>query len=131
MYKPTTESHLVHRGWLPGRHDNRYSFADLSAAYDTVNHRLLTQKRYNTTNDSLLCRVIQNMLSNRRFYVEMTNEKNKMENTEEWPTTRKCGCCCLPTPLLVGGVRSPRLWSTSQLFRPYGQQFRHSSGVCP
>ena len=37
----------------------------------------------------------------------------------------------LPWPLLVGGVRCSRLWSTSQLLRPSGQQCRHSGGVCP
>ena len=45
------------------------AFVDISAAYDTVNHRLLIQKLYNTTLDSQLCRVIQNLLSDRRFYV--------------------------------------------------------------
>ena len=36
-----------------------------------------------------------------------------------------------PLPLLVGGVRCSRLWSTSQLLRPSGQQCSHSGGVCP
>ena len=36
----------------------------------------------------------------------------------------------LPWPLLVGGVRCSRLWSTSQLLRPSGQQCSHSGGVC-
>ena len=43
-------------------------------------------------------------------------------------------CCVvypLPWPLLVGGVRCSRLWSTSQLLRPSGQQCSHSGGVCP
>ena len=53
------------------------AFVDLSAAYDTVNHRLLIQKLYNTTQDSALCRVIQNLLSNRRFYVELNNERSR------------------------------------------------------
>ena len=44
------------------------------AAYDTVNHRILIQKLYNITQDSHLCRVLQNMLSNRRFYVKLNNE---------------------------------------------------------
>ena len=53
------------------------AFVDLSAAYDTVNHRLLIQKFYNTTLDSQLCRVIQNLLSDRRFYVELNNERSR------------------------------------------------------
>ena len=52
------------------------AFVDLSAAYDTVNHRILIQKRYNTTHDSQLCRVFQNMLSNRRLYVELNKERS-------------------------------------------------------
>ena len=52
-------------------------FVDLSAAYDTVNHRLLILKLYNTTLDSQLCRVIQNLLSDRRFYVELNNERSR------------------------------------------------------
>ena len=53
------------------------AFVDLSAAYDTVNHRLLIQKLYNTTLDCQLCRVIQNLLSDRRFYVELNNERSR------------------------------------------------------
>ena len=53
------------------------AFVDLSAAYDTVNHILLIQKLYNTTQDRQLCRVIPNLLSNRRFYVELNNERNR------------------------------------------------------
>ena len=53
------------------------AFVDLSAAYDTVNHRLLIQKLYNTTLDSQLCRVIQKLLSDRRLYVELNNERSR------------------------------------------------------
>ena len=53
-----------------------------------------------------------------------------------WSMPHPYGCCCvvvdrLPLPLLVGGVRCSRLWSTSQLLRPSGQQCSHSGGVCP
>ena len=42
--------------------------------------------------------------------------------------------CCLPTSLTLasgggGGVRSSRLWSTSRLPGPSGQQFHYSGGV--
>ena len=53
------------------------AFVDLSDAYDTVNHRLLIQKLYNITQDSALCRVIQSLLSNRRLYVELNNERSR------------------------------------------------------
>ena len=52
------------------------AFVDLSAAYNTVNHRLMIQNLYNITQDSALCGVIQNLLSNRRFYVELNNERS-------------------------------------------------------
>ena len=52
-------------------------FVNLSAAYDKVNHRLLIQKLYNTTLDSQLCRVIQNMLSDQRLCAELNNERSR------------------------------------------------------
>ena len=48
--------------------------------YDTVNHRILIQKICNTTRDSPLCRVIQNMLSSRRLYVELNTERSRWRN---------------------------------------------------
>ena len=60
------------RGMITGA-----AFVDLSAAYDTVNHRILIQKLYNITQDSPLCSVIQNMLSSRRFYVELNNWRSR------------------------------------------------------
>ena len=56
------------------------AFVDLSAAYDTVNHRLLIRKLYDFTEDSPLCRVIQNMLSSRRFFVELNNYRSRWRN---------------------------------------------------
>ena len=53
------------------------AIVDLSAAYDTVNHRIFIQKLYNITQGSHLCRVLQNMLSNSRFYVELNNERSR------------------------------------------------------
>ena len=56
------------------------AFVDLSAAYDTVNHILQIQKHYNTTQHSKLCRVIQNLLSNRGLYVELNKERSRWRN---------------------------------------------------
>ena len=60
-------------------------FVDMSAAYDTVNHRILIQKNYNITRDSQLCRVLQNMLSNRTLYVELNKQvENTEKRTAQW-----------------------------------------------
>ena len=96
---PTIEQHLIKEqaGFRPGKSctsqllnltqhiEDDYqetmitgtAFVDLSAAYDTVNHRLLIQKLFNITQDSTLCIVIHNLLSNRRFYVELNNERSR------------------------------------------------------
>ena len=96
---PTIEQHLIKEkaGFRPDKSSTRQllnltqhiedgyqenmktgtSFADLSAAYDTVNHRLLIQKLFNITQDSTLCSVIQNLLSKRRLYVELNNEQSR------------------------------------------------------
>ena len=96
---PTIEQHLIKEqaGFRPGKSctsqllnltqhiEDGYkesmitgtAFVDLSAAYDTMNHRILIQKLFNITQDSTLCRVIQNLMSNRRFYVELNNERSR------------------------------------------------------
>ena len=96
---PTIEQHLIkeHVGFRPGKSGTNEllnltqhieegyqesmiigtASVDLSAAYDTVNHRLLIQKLFNITQDSTLCRIIQNLLTNRRFYVELNNERSR------------------------------------------------------
>ena len=58
------------------------AFVDLSATYGTVNHRLLIQKLYNTTQDSALSRVIPNLMSNRT-----KQSTQQMETAKEWPAT--------------------------------------------
>ena len=48
--------------------------------HTTVNHRLLIRKLCDFIEDSPLCRVIQNMLSSRRFYVELYNDCSRWRN---------------------------------------------------
>ena len=52
------------------------AFVDLSAAYDTVNHTILTRKFFEITQDVRLTELIQNMLSNRRFFVDLVGKRN-------------------------------------------------------
>ena len=59
------------------------------------NYKLLIQKLYNTTQDITLCSVIQNLLSDRRLYVELNNECNR------WRKQKK--------GLLQGSVHAPTL----------------------
>ena len=51
---------------------------DLSAAYDTVNHRILLEKVYNMTRDyRQMCIMIRTLLENRRLFVELGGEKSR------------------------------------------------------
>ena len=63
------------RGMITGE-----AVVDISAGYNTVNHRLLIRKLYDFTEDSPLCRVNQNILSSRRFYVELNNDCSRWRN---------------------------------------------------
>ena len=95
------------------------AYVDLSAAYDTVNHELLIQKLYNTTQDSELCRVIQNLLSNRRFYVELKKERSRWRK-------QKNG-------LPQGSVLAPTLFNTYTNDQPihYGtRSFIYADDLC-
>ena len=60
-------------------------FVELSAAYDTVNHRVLLTKLYGMADDAEFTKLIGSMMSNRRFYVDL-NGKKSMVQSEEWFT---------------------------------------------
>ena len=53
------------------------AFVDLSAAYDTVQHRLMIRKLMDMTGDIDLCQVIRGLLSNRRFFVQLNDKKSR------------------------------------------------------
>ena len=102
------------RGMITGA-----EFIDLSAAYDTVNHMILIQKLYNITQYSQLCRVLQNMLSNRRFYVELNNERSR------W-IIHKNG-------LPQGSVLSPilfNIYTNDQLLHDRTRSFIYAYDIC-
>ena len=53
------------------------AFVDLSAAYDTVQHRLMIRNLMDMTGDIDLCQVIRRLLSNRRFFVQLNDKKSR------------------------------------------------------
>ena len=55
-------------------------FVDLSAAYDTISHKLLLNKIYRMTSDIKFTDPIGNMLSNRRYFVELNGQKSRWRN---------------------------------------------------
>ena len=53
------------------------AFVDLSAAYDTAQHRLMIRKLMDMTGDIDLCQVIRGLLSNRPFFVQLNDKKSR------------------------------------------------------
>ena len=52
-------------------------FFDLSAAYDTVNHRCLLHKILDITKDIRLTELIESMLENRLYFVELGDQRSR------------------------------------------------------
>lgn len=53
------------------------ALVDLSAAYDTVNHKRLISKVYQVTKDYKLMKFIQCIMRNRRFYVTLQSKDSR------------------------------------------------------
>jgi len=51
-------------------------FIYLTAAYDTINHRIMAYKLYKITHDFCFVKLVETLLSNRRFFVS-NNEKKQ------------------------------------------------------
>ena len=64
-------------------------FVDLSAAYDTVNHKLLLNKIFSMTRDTMFTDLIGKMLHNRPFLCRTQWPKEQMEESEERSPPRK------------------------------------------
>ena len=63
--------------WYEAKKITGTVFVDLTAAYDTVNHRALLLKVAQIVQNSTLVRIIESLLINRRFYVEMEGKKSR------------------------------------------------------
>ena len=55
-------------------------FVDLSAAYDTISHKLLLNNIYRMTSYIKITDLIGNMLSTRRYFVELNGQKSRWRN---------------------------------------------------
>ena len=55
-------------------------FVDLSAAYDTISHKLILNKIYRMTSDIKFTDLIGNLFSNRRYFVELNGQKSRWRN---------------------------------------------------
>jgi len=73
-------------------------FIDLTAAIDTINHRILFKKMYEITRDYNLTSSHAEMLGNRRYFVELQGKKSRWR-------TQKNG-------LAQGSVLAPLLFNT-------------------
>ena len=91
-------------------------FVDLSAAYDTVNHRVLLTKLYGMTEDTEFTKLIGSMMRNRRFYVKLNGKKRRWRN-------QKNG-------LPQGSVLSPGLFNVDQLVHIETCSFIYADDLC-
>ena len=69
-------------------------FVDLSAAYDTISHKLLLNMIYRMTSDIKFTDLIGNILSNRRYFVELNVQKSRWRNQKNGLPPRKCAITC-------------------------------------
>ena len=94
-------------------------FVNLSAAYDTVNDRILTRKLFEITQDVRLTELIQNMLSNRRFFVDLVGKRSRWRR-------QKNG-------LPQGSVLAPLLfniYTNDQPVHPNTRSFLYANDLC-
>ena len=92
---------------------------DLSAAYDTVNHRRLLSKVLEMTGDVQLTNLIRTMLENRRFFVVLNGKKTR------WRRQRN--------GLPQGSVLAPMLfniYTNDQPIHPDTRSFIYADDMC-
>ena len=65
------------------------AFVDLSAAYDTVQHRLMIRKLMDMTGGIDICQVIRGLLSNRRFFVQLNDKTRRADGRARRTDCRK------------------------------------------
>ena len=92
---------------------------DLSAAYDTVNHKLLLNKLYDLTRDAKFTTLVRDMLSNRRFIVDLNGQKSRWRKQTNG--------------LPQGSVLSPvlfNIYTNDQPIHPETRSFIYADDLC-
>ncbi|KAJ8278418.1 hypothetical protein GJAV_G00087400 [Gymnothorax javanicus] len=94
-------------------------FVDLSAAFDTVNHRLLLKKILENTKDLALTDLIGALLKDRRFYVVLNNKQSRWRRQQNG--------------LHQGSVLAPLLYNIYTNDQPMDQnteRFIYANNLC-
>ena len=87
--------------------------------FDTVNHIILSRIFFEITQDARLTELIQNMLSNRRFYVDLVGKRSR------WPRQKNV--------LPQGSVLAPLLfniYTNDQPVHPNTRSFLYADDMC-
>lgn len=94
------------------------ALVDLTAAYDTINHKILLAKTYNTMMDYNLMKIVESLLCNRRYYVMLDGKKSR------WRAQNN--------GLPQGSVLAPSLfniYTNDQPIYPYAKHFVYADDL--
>ena len=92
---------------------------DLSAAYDTIQHRLMIRKLMDMTGDIDLCQMIRGLLSNHRLFVELNDKKSRWRSQRNGLPQRS-----VLAPLLFN------IYNNDQPLSTYCSMFIYADDLC-
>ena len=84
---------LIEDGYVEGLITGA-AFVDLFAAYDTVNHIILTRKFFEITQDARLTELIQKMLSNASMWTSSANTADGADRRMAFHKAASMPLCC-------------------------------------
>lgn len=84
-------------------------FIDLTNAYDTINPRIITYKLYKITRDLRSVKLIEDLLTNRKFFFNHNEKKNRWKNFKNG--------------LLQGSVLAPTMFNVNTYDQPSSKNY--------